>query len=188
MDEHTLCVVYDCPLIDEYNTQQFLQSVSSNLTQDIDHIYLLLNTPGGSINLGIMIYNFLEGLQIKITTHNIGQVDSIGNVVFLAGDERFATASSTFLYHGIAIGIGGRVSLVQLAETLSQANNDQARMTKILASKTNFTVSELEDFYKQGKSLTPAEAKTKKIIENIKDVKIEPIAKRLVIPTQKTQS
>ena len=185
MDEHTLCVIYDCPLVNEFNTQQFFQHVSANLTQDINHLYLLLNTPGGGVNLGIAIYNFLESLPIKVTTHNFGQVDSIGNVIFVAGEERFATPSSTFLYHGIAVGVGQQISVVQLEEVLSQAKNDEDRMTKILTVKTDYRASELKKFYSQGKSLTPREALAKKIIDGIKEVKIEPVAKRLVIPTAK---
>ena len=33
--------------------------------------------------------------------HNVGQVDSSANVIFLAADERYASPHTTFLFHGM---------------------------------------------------------------------------------------
>jgi ATP-dependent protease ClpP protease subunit len=51
---------------------------------------------------GINIYNVLCGMPFKLVTHNVGNVDSIGDVVFLAGETRYACAHSTFMFHGVA--------------------------------------------------------------------------------------
>lgn len=185
MDEHTLCVVFDCPIVNENNTQQLLQVITSNLTPDINHIYLLLNTPGGSVNLGIVIYNFLKSLPIRLTTHNIGQVDSIGNVIFVAGSERFATSNSTFLFHGIATGQIGGASLPQLGEILSQVKNDEQRMTTILRTNTSLLARDLNKFYREGRSITPEFALEKGVITDIKDVEIAPTAKTIVVQTSR---
>ncbi len=187
MDEHTLCVVFDCPLVNEFNTMQFLSHVSQHLDNNCNHLYLLLNTPGGGVNLGIEIYNFLKALPVKVTTHNIGQVDSIGNVIFVAGEERFAPPNSTFLFHGIA-GSWKEVSVPQAREALSQLENDEKRMTKIIKENTDFTRAQITRFYHQGKSLPPREALAKRVIHAIKNVDIAPNAVRLVIPTQKPQN
>ena len=45
---------------------------------------------------GMNLYNFLRGLPIRLTTHNVGNVDSIGNAVFLAGEHRYACPHSPF--------------------------------------------------------------------------------------------
>jgi len=182
MDEHTLCVIYDCPLVNEFNAMQFFQHVNGNLSPDINHLYLLLNTPGGSVNLGIEIYNFLKALPVKVSTHNIGQVDSIGNVIFVAGEERFATPNSTFLFHGIA-GSWTNLSVPQAREALSQLENDEKRMTAILREHTDLGPRQLTEFYRQGRSVAPEEAMEKKIINKVKEVEISPTARRVVIPT-----
>lgn len=183
MNEKTLCAVFDCPLINEQNTQNLLQLISSSLSPDIDHLYLLLNTPGGSVNHGILIFNFLRSLPVKVTTHNVGQVDSIGNVIFVAGTERFATPNSTFLFHGVASGQWGGLSVQQAHEAISQLENDEQRMTTILRENTGFLARELKAFYRQGKSITPDKAKDKGIIDGIKEVEIAPSTRRVVIPT-----
>ncbi len=42
-----------------------------------------------------------EGVPYKLITHNVGNVDSIGNVIFLAAEERYACSTSTFMFHGV---------------------------------------------------------------------------------------
>ncbi len=46
-----------------------------------------------------MLYHFLHSLPVPVITHNIGSVESIGIVVFLAGERRFACPHSRFLIH-----------------------------------------------------------------------------------------
>ena len=40
---------------------------------------------------GVAIYTTLRALPLDLTTHNIGNVDSIGNIIFLAGARRYAS-------------------------------------------------------------------------------------------------
>jgi ATP-dependent protease ClpP protease subunit len=66
----------------------------------VQHLHLLISTPGGSVMHGLTAYNFLRALPLKLTTHNIGNVDSIGNVIFLAGERRYACPHATFMFAG----------------------------------------------------------------------------------------
>jgi hypothetical protein len=50
---------------------------------------------------GMTVYNVLRGLPCDLTIHNIGNVDSIGNAIFLAGKHRYACKNSTFMFHGV---------------------------------------------------------------------------------------
>ena len=66
------------------NTAENLMGIfAQRLNQGIKDFYLLLSSPGGSVMNGITVYNFLKSLPINLTTHNIGIVDSISNVIFL---------------------------------------------------------------------------------------------------------
>ena len=67
-------------------------------------LHLLLSTMGGQVPAGISLYNMLMGLPVKVITHNTGTVNSIGNVVFLAGAERYAAKISSFMFHGVGFG------------------------------------------------------------------------------------
>jgi len=54
---------------------------------------------------GVTLYNFIRSLPVKTIMHNIGIIDSIANVVFLAANERYANPSSSFLFHGVGFDV-----------------------------------------------------------------------------------
>jgi len=47
-----------------------------------DEIYLLISSSGGNVSEGLNLAAFMKSLPVRITTHNIGQTDSIANVIF----------------------------------------------------------------------------------------------------------
>ncbi|MGD0511561.1 MAG: ATP-dependent Clp protease proteolytic subunit, partial [Candidatus Micrarchaeaceae archaeon] len=78
-------------------TEALIAALTNFVNQGFRDINLLLSTPGGSVMHGITIYNVLRGLPITLTTHNVGNVDSIGAVIYLAGERRYACPQSTFM-------------------------------------------------------------------------------------------
>jgi len=48
---------------------------------------MLLSIPRGSVGDGITIHNFIRALPIPLITYNIGQVNSIGNIVYQAEES-----------------------------------------------------------------------------------------------------
>lgn len=97
-----------------------------------------MSTPGGSVMNGMNVYNILRGLPVELITHNVGNVDSIGNAIFLAGSKRYATAQSTFMFHGVGFDIANRVRLEEknLREQLQSILSDQKRIGAIITERT----------------------------------------------------
>jgi hypothetical protein len=58
---------------------------ASNAGEDI---YLIISSGGGNVFEGLSLGAFMKTLPVKITTHNVGQVDSIANLIFSAGSKR----------------------------------------------------------------------------------------------------
>src|SRR5213593_78082 len=71
-------------------TEGLLAVMANCATQGVKEVYLSLSTPGGDVTQGMTLYNVLRGMPFALTTHNAGNVDSIGNAVFLAGTKRYA--------------------------------------------------------------------------------------------------
>ena len=130
-------------------------------------LHILLSTPGGSVNFGIVLYHFLTALPVSLTTHNIGSVDSIGNVIFLAGKDRFAAPGSTFLFHGVASQLTGSFSYTQLTEIVSQLKEDENRIEMLVTEKSAMEATQVRSLFSQGKSLSCEEALEKKIATQI---------------------
>src|SRR6266702_4262635 len=85
-------------------TEQIIAVATQLVTQQgFTRLYFLISTPGGTVMNGMNVYNVLRGLPAKIVFHNVGNVDSIGNAIFLAGDERYACPHSTFMFHGVGM-------------------------------------------------------------------------------------
>ena len=63
-------------------------------------INVSISTAGGHIDCGIELYNFINKKRTcRIHTHNVGNVDSTGIIVFLGGVKRYAAPTSTFKFH-----------------------------------------------------------------------------------------
>jgi ATP-dependent Clp protease protease subunit len=184
-----LYLTLDGPISDQ-NVAQLIQQLDPIINPgNVEHLYLLLSTPGGSVNAGVTLFNYLEGLPIPITTHNIGQVDSIGNVIFQAGNKRIASHSTSFLFHGVTFSAQGTIAMsrVQLEELLSQIKQDEKRISTILKDKTNLNGTKLNAFFKSGRSLDPNEALTFGIIDRIAAVSIPNDAQRAIVNTYPAQ-
>ena len=67
--------------------------------------------------------------------HNIGSIDSIANVIFLAGQKRYAAPNSSFLFHGIVMNFNaGGVGKALLKENLSRLDGMETRMAETIRS------------------------------------------------------
>ena len=137
-------------------------------------LYFLFSSGGGSVDSGVTIYNYLRGLPQRVIMHNIGSIDSIANAIFLAGEERYATAISAFLLHGVSWNFGQGASLTysQMQETSSRFNAAEDLSAQIIGSRTTLTPEEVRSLFRQGASKNPAFALEKGIIHEIKEVQV----------------
>ena len=157
-------------------TEQLIATSTSLIAQGFNQLYYLLSTPGGSVMNGLNIYNVLRGLPAKIVFHNVGNVDSIGNVLFLAGDERYACPHSTFMFHGVGFDPkpGVRVEQKYAQEMLEGILADQKRMTDILVERTSIDATEGADLFKEARTKDSAYAAARGIVSDVRDVNIPP--------------
>ena len=155
-----------------------LMAVCANVIaqQNPERLYFLFSSTGGSVDAGIALFNFLRALPMPLVMHNTGSVDSIGNVVFLAADERFANPNSSFLLHGINWGFaqGANLSWAALQETVSRFRADEGRMSGIITARTTILADELTQLYRQGDSVGLDFAKAKGLVQDIKEAKVPP--------------
>jgi ATP-dependent protease ClpP protease subunit len=157
------------------NTTESLISVMANLVnQRVKTIHLLMSTPGGSVMNGMNVYNILRGLPVELITHNVGNVDSIGNAIFLAGSKRYATAQSTFMFHGVGFDIPNRVRLEEkhLKEQLQSVLSDQKRIGAIITERTKITEEDASVLFREAQTKNATDAVSLGIVHEIRDVQI----------------
>ena len=77
-----------------------LQKVAMGaLHEKATEITVYLSCLGGSTDAGFTAYHFLRSLPVPLTMHCIGNVESMGIIIYLAADTRIASPHSKFKIH-----------------------------------------------------------------------------------------
>jgi ATP-dependent Clp protease protease subunit len=156
--------------INPASTQALFKIIQEHLSKGMEKLNLLISSPGGNVDPGIAIYNFLKGLPIEVTIHNYGSCDSIAALIFCAGKIRYTVNNSRFLIHGIGITIQNqRFNESQLNETLASIKNQRETISKIIAKECNKKLEDVENDMLKGIILNPQEAIKYGLVTEIKD-------------------
>lgn len=160
--------------ISQASTEGLLGVCGQLVEKRVANVHLMMSTPGGSVMNGLNLYNVLKAMPFKLITHNVGNVDSIGNVVFLAGEERYTSPHATFMFHGVGFDINGQARFDEkmLRERLDSVNADQTRISKILCERTSLTTDEASKLFLEAVTKDPEYARSKGIVHDIREVKV----------------
>ena len=92
---------------------QMLYLESENPDKDI-HLYV--NSPGGTVNSGLAIYDTMQFIHPDVSTVCIGQAASMGAVILAGGaaDKRFALPHSRIIIHQPWGGFQGQATDVEI--------------------------------------------------------------------------
>ena len=171
MSNDTTYISFNAP-IDQTTSNALLGAIGGEMSKGVGKIYLLLSTPGGNVMNGITVYNALRAMPVELTTHNIGVVDSIGNVVYLAGETRYACPVSRFMFHGVGFNIKDRLEEKHLVEKLDSLRSDQSLITDIFHERTNINTKEAEALFLRAAFMSPQEAQSRGIVHEVQDAQI----------------
>ena len=109
-------------------------------------IDIYLNTPGGEVNAGLLIYDTIKGLQTEVNIHCIGLAASMGAVILASGKKgrRGILRHSKVLIHEplIAGGVGG--SATSIKRTAESILETKRIIVEVLAIDTGKSEEEIE--------------------------------------------
>lgn len=109
-------------------------------------IDIYINSPGGEINAGLMIYDTLKGIKTEINLHCIGMAASMAAIILAGGQKghRFILPHSKTMVHEplISSGVGGSATSIQrTAESIMETK----RLTvELLAKDTGKKEKDIE--------------------------------------------
>jgi ATP-dependent Clp protease protease subunit len=160
--------------INAHTTESLIAMMADFANQGVAEVQLLLSTPGGVVMNGINLFNVLRALPFKLVTHNVGNVDSIGNVIFLAGEDRYAAPHSTFMFHGCQANTppGTQLDSKRLREVLDNIDADELRIASIVEQRSKLDEAQIRTFFREAHTMNAAEAVGAGIIDEIRDVQI----------------
>lgn len=156
--------------VNPQSAQNLMNFLSQQINNGEKEFYFLISSPGGSVNDGVALYNFIRALPAKIVMHNIGVIDSITNVIFLAADERYSSPNSSFLFHGVGFDIMQPIRMDEkdLREKLLMIERDQKSIAGIICERTNLKENEVMEMFLRAKTKNPEEALESGLIQSVK--------------------
>ena len=141
----------------------FLQM--DNVKSQID---VYVNTPGGSVDAGLAIYDTMRYVKCQVATICVGMAASMGAVLLAAGEKgkRFALPNAKIMLHQPwASGIGGAASDIQIhADDIIKTKK---RINEILAFHTGQPLEKIEKDTDRDFIMTAEEAKAYGVIDEV---------------------
>ena len=123
---------------DGLSPQAFILAVN-NL--DASVINVRINSPGGYVDDGFAIYNFLNQLDKEVNTFNDGIAASIASVIFMAGDKRYTAENASLMIHDPwSIIAGNSTDMRKEAETLDTL---KSQIAGVYASRSGLDTDEI---------------------------------------------
>jgi ATP-dependent Clp protease protease subunit len=153
-----------------------LRAALTQASNDGKDIYLIISSGGGNVFEGMSLSAFIKTLPVMVTTHNVGQIDSIAGVIFAAGTKRYARANASFLFHGVSMHYDNKDFIEsQLEEQYRGVKRMREDIAAAFAAYTGLSVADTQALMISGSTiLTAQEALSKAIIHEIRDITIPP--------------
>ena len=163
-----------CGRISQGSMDTLVGTCADLANQGVETVYLMLSSPGGAVDSAIAAYNLLRGMPFRLITHNVGSVDSMGNVLFLAGEERFACPDSSFMFHGVGFNVSlkMRFELRTLREKMDSVEGDQRKIAAIIAERTQLTPAEIDELFLEAVTRAPDYALEHGIVHEVRELNI----------------
>lgn len=160
-----------------------LHAIDRKIAEGNQQIHLMISSPGGSVFHGLSIYNLLKGAPVQVTTYNFGSVDSIGVVIFCAGDKRVSVPHARFLLHGVSMNFKGNQTLDEkdLEEKIKGLRIDYQNISKVIAATTGRDADSIVRDMEARTTLNPEEGKDYGLVHDINSALFPPGADLSII-------
>lgn len=133
----TLHVVHFVRPINEETSNGLMQVCLGAIKQGASELRLHMSSQGGLTTYAFTLYNFLKSLPVPVTAHNMGIVESMAVLVYLAASTRTAEQRSRFLIHPLIWTVAAmEIPHRQLREWVASLDNDAQRFIDLFEETT----------------------------------------------------
>ncbi|MBX5448144.1 MAG: ATP-dependent Clp protease proteolytic subunit [Acidothermus cellulolyticus] len=130
-------------------------------------IYLYINSPGGSVDAGMAIYDTMQYVQCDVATVALGLAASMGQFLLCAGakGKRYALPHARIMMHQPLGGIGGTASLIAIqAEQMLYAKRT---LQQLISQHTGQPIERIERDSDRERWFSAEEAKEYGFIDHV---------------------
>ena len=107
-------------------------------------IWLYINSPGGSVDSGMAIYDTMQWISNDVATVGMGLAASMGQFLLCAGakNKRFALPHARIMMHQPSAGMGGTASDIKIQA--EQSLHIKKQMFGLISTHTGQSVDQIE--------------------------------------------
>ncbi len=127
-----------------------------NMQKDADSYNVYINSPGGYVDVGFAIYDYLVSLKKPITSIGENMVASIATVIFMAGSKRIMRPNTEFMIHLPSGGVEGNSE--QIAEYSAYIQEEEKRIIKFYKDNTDLNEEAIRPMLSDETWLNPRKA------------------------------
>jgi ATP-dependent Clp protease protease subunit len=130
-------------------------------------IFLHINSPGGSVDAGMAIYDTMNYIPNDVATVGMGLAASMGQFLLSAGTKgkRYATPHARVMMHQPSGGIGGTATDIKIqAEQMLYVKKQMARL---IAEHTGQTIEQIEKDSDRDRWFSAEEAKEYGFVDHV---------------------
>ncbi len=136
--------------------------LASESNEDIN---LYINSPGGSINAGLAIFDTMNYIKPNVNTICIGLCASMASILLAAGKKRYSLINGEIMIHQPLGGCNGQATDVLIAT--NRLLKTKEKITNILADLTKKDIVELKKDMERDFFMSASEALDYGIIDEI---------------------
>jgi ATP-dependent Clp protease protease subunit len=117
--------------------RRLLRETEEAIAAGAREVRLLMSSHGGNLYWGFTLYNHLRSLPVRLTTVNVGFVNSMAVPVYCAGQVRLSAPHAKFLLHQPALypePRGVRWTPDRIRERLESVSVDAENIARIIAA------------------------------------------------------
>lgn len=136
-------------------------------------IMLYINSPGGSVNAGLAIYDTMQYIRCPIATICVGQAASMAAVLLASGEKgrRMALPNSRVLIHQPMGGVSGQASDIEIhAKEILRLRK---RLNDILVDHTGKNLKKIQQDTDRDYIMTADEAVEYGIVDDVMNPRVE---------------
>ena len=130
-------------------------------------IFLHINSPGGSVDAGMAIYDTMNWISNDVATVAMGLAASMGQFLLCAGTKgkRYALPHSRIMMHQPSGGLGGTASDIRIQA--EQSLHIKSVMQRLIAEHTGQTLDQIETDSDRDRWFTAEDAQHYGLIDHV---------------------
>ncbi|WP_437184902.1 ATP-dependent Clp protease proteolytic subunit [Planctomicrobium sp. SH668] len=132
-------------------------------------IHMYINSPGGSVTAGMMIYDTMQYITCDVATYCMGQAASMGAMLLTAGTKgkRYALPNSRIMIHQPLAGMEG--TAVELEIHAKEVIKMKRKLNELLAFHTGQTIEAIESGTDRDNFMAAEEAAAFGLVDSVLD-------------------